>query len=143
MKPLVTFPDPEAPFKTYLETKLGARPEAYTDSTVSTSFPAQPLTKSPLKTHVQIELEGGNSDDYPVTEHAQVRFTCYAPPGERAAVKDLASLTQGLVLTFLSADVAGVRPGTGRSDVITDQATKNLMVWFTALVDLKATQLAS
>jgi hypothetical protein len=143
MKPLVIFDSPEPIFKPYLETALAARPEPYTDTTVSLEFPTLALTKTPLKTHVQVEFEGGGVADYPVTERAQVRFTCYAPRGERAAVQNLASLTQGLVLTYQGDPVAGTRPGAGRSDVIEDPTTKNLMVWFTAFVDLKATVLAS
>jgi hypothetical protein len=144
MKPLVTFADPEAAMKTYLESAFAPRSETYKPATISTAFPTAALTKSPLKTHLQIELEHGGASDYPVTERAQVRFTCYAPPGERGAVKNLATLTQGLVYTHPgSATVAGTRPQVGRSDVIEDPTTKNLMVWFGFYVDLKATQLAS
>lgn len=145
MKPLVTFADPEASIGEYLETALAARSEPFTDNvTVSAFFPTVALTKIPLRTHVQVELESGNADDYPVTERCQVRFTCYAPPNARTTAKDLASLVQGLVLTHPGdADIHGTRPQLGRSSVITDPATKNLMVWFTAWVDLQATQLAS
>lgn len=144
MKPLVTFPDPESAVVSQLTVAFAARSEIYKPATFGTSFPTAALTKVPLKTHLQVELEVGNTDNYPVTERAQVRVTCYAPPGERGAAKNLASLAQGLLLSWPGSDeVSGVFPGIGRSDVITDPTTKNLMVWFVVRVDLKATLLAS
>ena len=138
MKPLVTFPDPEAKVVNYLKTALVPRAEAYAPATVATSFPMT-LTGRP---HIQVELEVGNADDYPVTERAQVRVTCWAPPGKRSDVKALASLTQAFIYSYADADVAGCDILLGRSDVITDPDTKNLMVWFLARVNLKATLLA-
>jgi hypothetical protein len=138
MKPLVTFADPEALMADYLTTAYAPRAEAYKPTTVGTGFPAQMLTKSPLRTHVQVELEAGGVEFYPVTERAQIRFNCWAPKGERSTAKALAALTQGLVLAYTDA-----HPQTGRSDVITDPTTGYLMVWFTALVDIRATLLAS
>jgi hypothetical protein len=127
----VTFPDPEAVLVDHLNAKLAA--------TVSTSFPQTSIT-SP---HVQVELEAGNDEDYPVTERAQVRVTCHAPLGRRTDVKALASLARAHAVTLQSTDVAGVFPRGGRSSVITDPDTKNLMCWFLVRVDLKATLLAS
>lgn len=134
MKPLVTFPDPEAAVALYLR-GLGIA------DTVETRFPTVALTGD--ATHLQVELEAGGIADYPVTERAQVRVTAYTAPGQRSAVKDLASLAHGHVCRLQSADVAGVAPRIGRSDVITDPTTKNLMCWFVVRVDLKATVLAS
>ena len=143
-KPLVTFPDPEAAVVNRLKAALLPRAETYKPATVTTTFPPNPLTKTPLKTHVQVEMEAGDATDYPVTERAQVRVTCWAPNGERAAVKNLASLAQGLLYTHPGDDaVAGVEILIGRSDVITDTDTGYLMCWFLARVNLKATLLAS
>jgi hypothetical protein len=139
MKPLVVFADPEAKVVNYLKSTLVPRLEAYAPATVTTSFPMT-LTTRP---HIQVELESGNADDYPVTERAQVRVTCWAPPGKRTDAKALASLAQAFVYTYSDADVAGCDILIGRSDVITDPDTKNLMCWFLARVNLKATLLAS
>lgn len=142
MKPLVTFADPESHQVDYLKAAFTPRVEAYKPATVSTSFPAAALTGN--ATHVQVELEVGNADDYPITERAQVRYTCYAAPGHRTNAKALASLTQALVYAQPGdASLAGAAIRIGRSDVITDPDTKNLMVWFIATLNLKATPLAS
>ena len=139
MNPLVTFPDPEAAVIAYLKTALAARPEDYAAATVSTGFPATGATY-----HVQVELELGNADDYPVTERAQVRVNCWAPAGKRSDVKDLASLVAGLMFAHPGdSEVAGVTIPTGRSAVTTDPDTKRPMCWFLARVNLKATLLAS
>lgn len=140
MKPLVTFADPEALMRTYLLAQFATRPEAYKPATISTSPPrdaqGNDLTLT-TATHVQIELEAGGLDYYPVAERAQVRFNCYAPESQRTNIKALAALTQGIVLAHTD-----THPQVGRSDVIKDPDTGNLMVWFTALVDLRAIQLA-
>jgi hypothetical protein len=145
-KPLVTFPDPEAAVINALKAAFLPRVEAYKPATVTTAVPVgvdgRPVTLT-TTTHLQVELEVGNADDYPIAERAQVRVTCYAAPGKRTDVKRLASLAQGLTYTISTADVAGVDILIGRSDVITDPDTKNLMVWFLARVNLKATLLAS
>ena len=141
-KPLVTFADPESAQIDYLTTAYAGRPEPYKPATITTAFPTAALAGN--ATHVQVELELGNADDYPITERAQVRFTCYAAPGKRTNVKALASLTQALVYSQPGDDsVAGAFIRIGRSDVVTDPATKNLMVWFMAQINLKATLLAS
>lgn len=125
MSVLATFPDPEAALVNHLNAAL--------DATVSTSFPSTALTTP----HVQVELELGNDEDYPVTERAQMRITCHAPPGKRTDVKALASLARAHALALRSAAVSGVFPmGRGRSSVITDPDTKNLMCWFLVRVDL-------
>jgi hypothetical protein len=125
------FPDPEAALIAHLNAALAA--------TVSTSFPQTSITAA----HVQVELEAGSDNDYPVTERAQVRVTCHCPRGKRTDVKALASLARAHAMTLRSADVSGVFPLGGRSGVITDPDTRNLMCWFLVRVDLKATLLAS
>lgn len=145
-KPLVTFADPEAAIINGLKAAYTPREESYKPATVKSSIPVdadgKPISLT-TATHVQVELEVGNADDYPVTERAQVRVTCYASKDHRSDVKALASLTQGLVYGLSSATVAGCDILIGRSDVVTDPDTKNLMVWFLARVNLKATLLAS
>lgn len=145
MKPRVTFADPEAKLVAHLKATLSAAPEDYAPATVKTSIPEDAQGKATTlagATHVQVELESGNADDYPVTERAQVRVTCWAPPLGRTSVKALASLAQAYVYTYADADVAGCDIVIGRSDVIKDPATGNLMCWFLARVNLKATLLA-
>lgn len=147
MKPLVTFGDPEAAVINALKAAFAPRAETYKPATITTAFPAAALTTA---THVQVELEVGNAADYPIVERAQVRVTCYGPSvhssssgrNARTEIKALASLTQGLLYTYAGGDVAGVDILIGRSDVVTDPDTKNLMVWFLARVNLKATLLA-
>lgn len=140
MKPLVTFTDPEA-LVTYLTSTFAARVETYKPATISVKFPDAALATT---THLQVELETSNTTDFPILERAQVRVTAYAGPGKRTNVKALASLTQGLLLAHPgSAGIAGIFPLIGRSDVIEDPTTKNLMCWFLVRVDLTATQLAS
>lgn len=141
MNPLVTFPDPEAAVAFYLSAAFAARSEGYKPATITVAFPTSPLTDD--ATHLQVELDGSNPADYPVTERATVRVTCYAAPGKRSNVKSLASLTLGLLTQLANDDVAGVTPLTGRSAVVEDPTTNNLMVWFTVRVNLKATLLAS
>ena len=142
-KPLVTFPDPESAVVTYLRAELAGRAEAYApaSSAIAVTFPSTTLTGD--ATAVQVELESGSVADYPVTERAQVRVNCHAAPGKRSNVKALASLAQGVLYGLTSASVAGVTPMLGRSDVIEDPDTGNLMCWFTVRVDLKASLLAS
>lgn len=137
----VTFADPEVVEIDYLKAAFLPRSESYKPATITTAFPATALTTT---THVQVELELGGADDYPVTERAQVRVTCYAAPGKRTDAKRLASLTQALVASQPgSASVAGAKILVGRSNVITDPDTKNLMVWFLARVNMLPTLLGS
>lgn len=129
-RPQVTFADPEAAQKTYLETAFTGRTEDYVPAKVSTKFPVEPLVDT---TWLQVELEQADGVDYPVTERAQMRFTCHVPADRRSWAKDLASLTQALVYSQPGTEsVAGVRRIGGRSAVTADPDTKNLMVWFLA-----------
>jgi len=149
VKPRVIFADPEALVIDYLKAQFLARVEAYKPAVIGTGFPSEPLV---AQYRLQVELEVGNADDYPVTERAQVRVACHGPrsfasPSTRQArteIKALASLTQSLMYSHPGdVNVAGAVILGGRSDVITDPDTTNLMVWFLARVDLKATLLAS
>lgn len=141
MKPAVVFADPEAAVVGYLTTAWAGRAESFKPTKVATEYPSSQLAGS--DTRIQVDLELGNADDYPITERAQVRVTCHAPRGKRSDVKALASTTQGLMYAHPGdGDVAGVFIPTGRSNVIVDPATQNIMVWFLARVVLKATPLA-
>lgn len=141
MKPRVIFADAESLQVDYLAAEFAARSELYKPGTIDTSFPTVKLT---TRTHIQVEHEAGGVADYPVAERARVRFTCYAPPLKRTWVKDLASLTMALVYAQPgTAAIEGADIVIGRSDVITDPATKNLMVWFLAEITLAPALLAS
>lgn len=133
------FPDPERLLIDGLKAGFVGRTEVYVPAKVTTAFPTAALSGD--ATHVQVELEAGNTDDYPVTERAQVRVTCYAAPGRRDNAKALASLAQGLALGLSGPGLAGVFPRIGRSSVAVDPTTKNLMCWFLVRADLLATGL--
>lgn len=136
MKPLVMFPDPEAVARTYLIAEFAARGEAYKPATVTNAFPTAALTGN--TTHVQVELDGGFTDDYPVTERATLRVTCYSAPTSQTNAKNLASLTQGLLYTFPgSSEAHGTYPLTGRLKTV-DPTTRNNIVSFTIRINLKA-----
>lgn len=141
MKPQVTFGDAERLGKTILVAAFEPRPESYKPATISPDFPTAKLTTA---THVQVELDGSSTADYPVTERDLVRVTCYAGPGKRDNVKALASLTMALLYSYPGdAAVAGVTIPGGRSAVIKDPDTGNLMVWFLARLSLTPATLAT
>jgi hypothetical protein len=140
VKPLVTFPAPDKAVRDYLRPLLVARSETYAPNTVTASFPAGTLTAG---THLQVELEGGNADGYPVTERGQVRFTLWAPKGRPSDALDAASLVMAYVYALEGvASVAGTKVLLGRSDVVTDPDTGYEMCWFLARVDMLATALS-
>lgn len=126
----VNLPDPERELVTILTAALGA-------GIVSTDYPSAALVGTARK--VQVDLEGGDVSDYPITERAQVRIVCHRPPGKRTDVKaDAATVLRHLV-TSRTANVAGIVPLGGRSGVSTDPTTGNVMCWLLVRVDLKAT----
>lgn len=139
----MTFPDAEAAVVAYLRDAFDDHVAVWVPEDASVSVRAAQSSLSGDATAVQVELESGNVVDFPVTERAQVRVTCYAGAGKRSNVKALASLALGLLARMHTADVAGVVPMIGRSDVVEDPDTGNLMCWVLVRVDLKATQLAS
>lgn len=140
-KPLVIFCDPETVVVDYYKSAFAPRAESYKPATINTAYPSTSLGAT---TALQVELEVGGTDGYPTTERAQVRVTAHAGKDARSNAKRLASLAQGLLFAHPGdANVAGTLPLVGRSDVIRDPDTGNLMVWFLFRVDLKATQLAS
>lgn len=141
-KPLVTFPDPETVLIDFLKAEFLPRVEAYKPTSISPNFPTAALAGS--ATHLQVELESSNTDDYPVTERSQVRISGYANGDKRSNVKALASLSMGLLGAAEGVPaIAGIEILGGRSDVTTDPTTKNLICWFLVRVNLKATLLAS
>lgn len=138
--PLVTFGDPEVEMVDYLKAAYASRSESFKPAKVST----EPPVKLVDSTHLQVEMDGTPADVYPAGEFPTVRFTCHVPAGQRSDVKALASLTEGLVYRFPgSSAVAGAFPLLGRSSVVTDPTTKNLMVWFTARVTMRPAPVAS
>lgn len=138
-KPLVVFGNAGTLMRNYLRPLLVARPESYAPNTVSSSFPST-LTSG---THLQVELEAGNADDYPVTERAQVRFNCWAPKNRPSDAEDAATLVMAHVYALSGeAGIAGTKILGGRSDVTTDPDTGYEMCWFLARVDLLSTPLS-
>lgn len=126
----VNLPDPERELVTILTAALGA-------GIASTDYPSTTLGAAARK--VQVDLEAGDIDDYPVTERAQVRVTCHRPPGKRTDVKVDADLMRRHLVSSRTANVAGIVPLGGRSGVSTDPTTGNVMCWFLVRVDLLAT----
>jgi len=95
-------------------------------ATVSTEPPTGPLSSTP---HVQVELDGTPEvveawGGKTVAELATVRLVAHCKPGDRTAVKALAS--QALSAALL---IPGASTLVGRSSVTPDPTTKNLMVW--------------
>lgn len=128
----VQLPDPERELIAILTAALGA-------GIASTDYPSTSLAVNVKR--VQVDLEGGDVDDYPVTERAQVRVTCHvgkATASQRTVVKDLADDCRRHLVTNRTANVAGIVPLGGRSGVSTDPTTGNVMCWFLVRVDLKA-----
>lgn len=135
-KPLVVFPDPEAVARSYLLSEFAARDEDYKPATITNKFPTAALTGN--TTHIQVELDGSLVADYPVTERATLRVTCYSAPTSQDNAKDLASLTQGLLYTFPgNAEAHGAYPLTGRIKTV-DPTTRNNIVSFTIRLNMKA-----
>ncbi|QLQ11180.1 MAG: hypothetical protein HZY75_13355 [Nocardioidaceae bacterium] len=132
MKPLVEFGDPETLLRSYLEAVLADETPV---PSVSTEFPDQLRDN---QRRVQIQLETSDAADWPVTERAQVRVTVHAPSTRRSEVKSLASRVQGHLYRHPgSAELAACIPMLGRSSVVTDPTTHNLMVWFLCRAILK------
>lgn len=139
MKQLVTFPDAEAVMLAYLKPLWEARAETSRPATFSNAFP----TAAPVgvRTHLQVELDGTPTVEYPAVERATVRFTLWSAPGKTDSVKAAAAITQGLVATHPgSAQVGATRILTGRLKGV-DPATKYPFVSFTARVSLRPTAL--
>lgn len=127
--PVVTFEDPERYTIDVVEAKFTGRDETYKPTSVATGFPTA------VGYHVQVDLENTPADDFPARERSQVRITCWAPAGKRTEVKQLASLTQGLLATD-----PRIRPIGGRSKPTTDPDTKAELCWFLVRVNLPGNQ---
>lgn len=125
----VVLPDPERALIDILAAALGA-------GIASSDYPSATLATGSRR--VQVELEGGDVDDYPVTERARVRIVCHRPPGKNTDVKADADTVRRHLVTSRTANVAGIVPLGGRSGVSTDPTTGNVMCWFLVRVDLLA-----
>lgn len=141
-KPLVEFPDAEAAVVSYLDGAYTGPLAARKPDTISTRPPQAAL---PADTEwLQVELDGSFVDDFPATERATVRCTYYTATGRRSDVKAGAALASGLLAIHPGdGEVWGTFPLVGRSQVITDPQTKNLMCWFTYRVNLRPAQLTA
>lgn len=125
----VTLADPEKVCIDVLDAALSITP--------STSYPSAPLAANTR--HVQVDLEGGDDSDYPITERAQVRIVCHRPRTDRTLVKADADECRRILATYAgSSTVAGIKPRGARSAVATDPDTGNLMCWLLVRVDLIA-----
>lgn len=123
----VVFADPEAEVVAALETTLG--------EVVSTKYPSTGLALAEFR--VQVELETGTADAYPVSEVAQVRVVVHTAKGKRDDVKRIADDARSVLASWGGNDNVA-RVGVGpRSGVTSDLATENLMCWFLARVVLK------
>lgn len=120
MLPVVIFADPERFTIDVLEDLWTGRAEDFKPTSIATGFPTDTT-----KYHLQVDLENTPGDDYPARERNQIRVVAWAPPKERTKVKELASLTQGLLNTNPRIRVVG-----GRSRPVTDPDTKAQMCWF-------------
>lgn len=128
----VQLPDPERELVSILNAAFGS-------VIADTDYPSTSLAANVKR--VQVDLEGGDVNDYPVTERAQVRVTCHvgkATASQRTVVKTLADTVRRHIVTARTANVAGIVPLGGRSGVSTDPDTGNVMCWFLVRVDLKA-----
>ena len=139
MKPLVEFGDAEAAMIRHISAGWATRVEAYRPATFTNAFPVAALRGA--VTHVQVELDGTPIVEYPATERASVRFTCWAAPGQPSHAKRVAALTQAMVATHPGdADVWGTRILAGRLRG-RDPATGNEFVFFTARINLRPSAL--
>lgn len=138
MKPLVTFPDAEAAMRDYLGPLWAARSESYKPDVISNKFPGALAVGA---THLQVELDGTPTVEYPATERATVRFTYWTHALAPDDAKDGAAITQALVATHPGdSDVWSTRILTGRLKG-QDAATKNRFVSFTARITLRPIKL--
>jgi hypothetical protein len=128
MKPLVDLPDAER--------VVIAALEAAGHGVVTTNYPDEPLTGTDYV--LQVDLEASNSDDYPVTERAQVRVVAHVAENRRTAAKTHAAEALADLYVYSSASVAGIVPLAGRSTPSIDPTTKNVMCWVLVRVDLLA-----
>lgn len=138
MKVAVTFADPEALAKSYFESVLVGRAEAYAADTVSNKFPKVALAGD--ATHLQVEVDGTPTlgATYPVTKRTTLRVTAYSSPTNQNNAKDLHDLALALLAAHPgNADVVAFVPLTGDLKT-TDPATGNNLVSFTMRADMVA-----
>jgi hypothetical protein len=133
----VVYGDDERTLITALVAAFDGRDEAYIPAaeSIRIGFPNSPLVS---ETAIQVDHETTDTVSHAMREWPQTRITCWAAAGQRDDVKDLASLTQGLL-----EQMPDVRVLIGRSSVATDPDTKNLAVWILIKTSLRGTQLAS
>lgn len=140
-KPLVEFPDAEAKVIAYLDAAYTGSLASRKPGTISTQPPQTALAAN--AEWLQVEMDGSFVNDFPATERATIRCNYYTAPDRRTAVKAGAALAAGLLgIHPGDAYVYGTTPLIGRSQVITDPQTKNLMCWFTYRVNLRPAVLA-
>jgi hypothetical protein len=129
VKPLVDLPDAE---REVVDILLAAG-----HAIVKTDFPDEKLTGTDY--WLQVDQEPADASNYPVLERAPVRVVAHAAPGRRTAVKQYAAEALADLTSFAgNANVSGIFPRAGRSDVSIDPDTRNVMCWVLVRVDLRA-----
>lgn len=98
-------------------------------TTITTKPPSTSLTDT--QTWLQVTVDG-TPLEMPIIETPTVRVVYYTAAGSRTEVKRGASLAFGLLDTL-----SNTKRLVGRSGVIEDPDTNNLMCWFTYRVSLR------
>lgn len=131
----MVFPDAERALREYLAPLWAARADVFEPATITNKFPATALAGN--ATHLQVELDGTPTVEYPATERATVRFTFWSAPSSQDNAKNGAAVTQAFVATHPGDDdVWSTRILTGRLKGV-DPDTRNNFVSFTARVSLR------
>lgn len=139
-KPLVEFGDPERAIIDYYAAAYTGAIAARAPSTIDARPPQSALTTG---WWLQVALDASFPENHPAVERATVRVNCHVPPGKRSDAKSHASLAHGLLAIHPGDELVwGTRPLVGRSQVLTDPDTKNLMCWFTFRVNMRPVAVA-
>lgn len=136
MKPLVEYPDPEAAIVTYFATAYTGNIADRKPANIKTSAPQAPLAAD--TDWLQVEHDG-SPEVVGYVEQATVRVNYHTPPGKRSDAKRGAALAWGLLAQHPGDEsVHNTVALVGRQQPVVDPATKNVMVWFTFRVNLRA-----
>lgn len=123
------YPDPEAEALAFLD----ARQALWPDASYSVDYPAEGLAGP----HIQFAWDGPQGEDEN-RESCLVRFTVWAPRGQRDTAKTLASLVRSEALAWRSGTAWRVTRGTGRTPG-NDPDSELPFVTFSVVVDMRPT----
>lgn len=104
--------DPEAAMLAFLD---GIAAQLPTGTTYDVSFPSSAITVP----HIQVAWDGTPSDASN-REDTAVRFTVWAPKGQRSLAKSLAGTVRALALAYSGAGAFRVDRGAGRLPGVDD-----------------------